>query len=189
MFWGVAVPLPIRRRMGVIRSANGPCFKKIHTDQRFQKGRDPFKTYCQIFFWEGPLKTKKSNSAFMMHFDPEKVVYSTGLKYFDDSTVLKGYRNAVIDRERGTALGKVVNSLQTSNHQFGGKHYKRIPRGYDPEHSQADLLKHNAIYAYKSGPIPNEFFTPDFIDCCLDHFRTMAPLHHWCVDFLNAVKG
>jgi uncharacterized protein (TIGR02453 family) len=162
-------------------------FKKIHTDQRFQKGRDPFKTYCQIFFWEGPHKTKKSNSAFMLHFDPEKVALAVGLKYFDGSNVLKGYRNAVIDKKRGSALASVVSELKSAGYELGDQHYKRIPRGYDPEHKNGDLLRYNAIYAYRSEPVPNEFFGVDFLEYCMGHYRSMAPLHAWCVDLLGSL--
>ena len=29
-------------------------------------------------------------------------------------------------------------------YQLSGEHYKRVPRGYDPEHPHAELLRYNS---------------------------------------------
>ena len=162
-------------------------FKRIHTDQRFVKDRPPYKTYAQMIFWEGPLKTKKANSCFKVHFDPDRVVVGAGLTYFDGPAVLKAYRNAVIDPARGGALADVVGALRSAGCTLGREHYKRVPRGYDPEHAHADLLRHDALYAsFATEPVPPEFHAPDLVDWCMAQFELMAALHAWCVDLLEA---
>lgn len=161
-------------------------FKKIHTDQRFQKGRDPFKTYAQIFFWQGPLKQKKANSVFMVTFNPETVTLAAGLKYFDGKLV-KAYREAAADAVTGAALAEITASLAAQGYGIEGQHYKNVPRGYDSGHPNADLLRHNAIYSTHKSEVPPAFHTADFVEWCLGHFREMAPLFRWGVDFLERV--
>lgn len=164
-------------------------FKKIHTDQRFQKGRDPFKTYAQMIFWKGPLAQKKANSVFMVHFDPEKVVLAAGLKYFDGKLV-KAYREAVVDPVVGAALGEITRGLRAQGYGVAGEHYKSVPRGFDPAHPNADLLRHSAIYSTHKSDVPPELHSAAFVDWCLAHFEVMGPMFRWSVDFLErAVKA
>ena len=161
-------------------------FKKIHTDQRFRKGRDPFKTYAQIIFWEGPLRTKKENSVFLVHFDPEKVVLAAGLKYMESAT-LKEFRRHAADVDRGASLRDAVDVATAAGAELQGSHYKGVPRGYDPEHPNAQLLRHNAMYvAAEASPVPTEFHGPEFVDWCLERFEPMNALHVWCVEVLEA---
>jgi uncharacterized protein (TIGR02453 family) len=159
-------------------------FKKIHTDQRFQKGRDPFKTYAQMIFWKGPLPQKKANAVFGVTIKPDTIALFTGLKYFDGKGV-KAYRAAAADPTRGKALGDIVKTLKAQGYGVGDVHYKRVPRGYDPEHPNAELLRHNAIYATHSGPVPDAFHSAAFVDWCLDHFKAMAPIFEWSVALLE----
>lgn len=159
-------------------------FKKIHTDQRFQKGRDPFKAYAQIFFWKGPVKQKKANAVFMVTFNPEAVTLAAGVKYFDGKLV-KAYRNAAADPVHGAALADIVGGLRARGYAIQGQHYKNVPRGFDSAHPNADLLRHNAMYSTHKIDIPAAFHTAGFVDWCLGHFEAMAPLFGWSVDFLE----
>ena len=165
-------------------------FKKIHTDQRFNKGRDPFKTYAQMIFWEGPLKTKKENSCFIVTLAPGKVSLGAGLKYMESAT-LKEYRRQAGDERRGGQLRAAVEGARSAGCHVGDAHYKRVPRGFDPAHVNADLLRHNALYAWaEAAPPPDVVHGPGFVDWCVDGFEAMNPVHDWCVDVLQAVaKG
>lgn len=159
-------------------------FKKIHTDRRFNPDRDPFKTYAQMIFWEGPLKVRKENACFLVHFDPDKVVLSAGLKYFERST-LKGYRESVLADGHGKRLAAAVRKVTKAGYSMGDLHYKGVPRGVDPDHKRAELLRHNALYAYRSFPLPDSFHDAAFLDFCEEHFQAMLPVHDWCVKLLK----
>lgn len=159
-------------------------FKKIHTDQRFQKGRPPFKTYAQMFFWEGPLKTKKANSAFYLHLEPSKIVLGGGMAYFD-GPMLRAFREAVDHRRSGPELARVVEGALAQGFSFGEPHYKNVPRGFAKDHKRAGLLRHNALFAHREEPVPETFFGPGFVDHCLDTYRALLPLHDWCVRLLR----
>lgn len=158
-------------------------FKKIHTDQRFQKGRPPFKTYAEMIFWEGPLKTRKANSVFSVRFSPHALSLSTGLKYFEGKFV-HHYREAAASDDHGTELATAIKSATEAGFEIGGAHYKRLPPGVAEDHPNAQWLRHNAIYAHRDEPIPGDFHTADLLDHCVDAFEATLSLHRWCVGTL-----
>ncbi|MCA9546734.1 MAG: DUF2461 domain-containing protein [Myxococcales bacterium] len=163
-------------------------FKKIHTDRRFNPDRPPFKTYAQMIFWEGPLAQKKANSVFKVHFEPGKVVVGAGLWYFDGK-LLKAYRAAVADDATGAPLQALVDALAAKGYAIGHSHYQRVPRGYAADHPRAGLLKHDGLFArFTASPPPAAFHRADFVDWALDHCEALAPLHGWCVDFLEGAS-
>lgn len=160
-------------------------FKKIHTDQRFQRNRPPFKTYAEMIFWEGPLKTRKANSVFSVRFDPDALMLSAGLKYFEGKFV-HHYRKEAASADRGAALASAIQTAMDAGYEMGGEHYKRLPAGIEDDHPNGRWLRHNAIYAHRSTPIPKEFHGPAFVDYCMDAFEALDPLHRWCVDALES---
>ncbi|MCB9546372.1 MAG: DUF2461 domain-containing protein [Myxococcales bacterium] len=163
-------------------------FKKIHTDQRFQQGREPFKTSCQIIFWNGPLPQKKANSVYFVQFDAEEVVLAAGLKYFDGKLV-KTFRDAAVDATQGKQLTAAVEAVQAAGYTIEGEHYKGVPKGYPEDHPNAALLKHDALYARLAAPVPADIQRADFVDWCVGHFRRMEPVFAWSVDFLHRAVG
>ena len=75
--------------------------------------------------------------------------------------------------------------MKKGNYAIGGAHYKRVPRGFDPEHRRADLLRHNGFYVYQEGKLPPELNKPEAIDFCFDRFKDMAPVFKWLVTALE----
>jgi len=64
-------------------------------------------------------------------------------------------------------------------YSIGEPHYKRVPRGFEPDHPRAELLKHNGMHASIEGRIPKEFTKPSLVDYCFDRWKPMMPLHRW----------
>jgi hypothetical protein len=56
-----------------------------------------------------------------------------------------------------------------------------VPRGFDPDHPRADLLKFNAIYASSPRIDLANLGSPALVDECMDHGENTAPLHRWLV--------
>lgn len=151
---------------------------RIYRDVRFSKDKTPYKTHLGIFLWEGPRK-KLGNPGFYMQLDKSKILIAGGL-YQLPTELVKPYRDAVSDKKKGSEIAKRIKKiLKNSDYRLGGKHYKRIPRGYNPESSNADLLLHNGLYVYYEGPIPKEAYSSDFLNFSLNIFRDILPLHVW----------
>ena len=54
------------------------------------------------------------------------------------------------------------------------QHYKRVPRGFAPDHPRVDLLRYNALYASSPGIEPAVLSSTGLVDAVMDHCEKMA---------------
>jgi uncharacterized protein (TIGR02453 family) len=159
-------------------SGSGSIFR-IYRDTRFAKDKRPYKTYLGILFWQGTGK-KMENPGFYFQLAPRGLMLGAGTYMFTRQG-LEAFRKAVVHRTRGPALAKAIKKVSGKGYDIGGAHYKRVPRGFDPEHPNAAYLKYNGLYAYTEGKIPSELFSRDLIEFCLKAFKEMYPVQEWIV--------
>jgi uncharacterized protein (TIGR02453 family) len=160
--------------------------KKIQTDRRFNPGREPYKTFLAVMFWEGPLKVKKENSVLYMRLAPEGLDFAGGLKYFERPT-LAAYRAALGDPGRAAELEKIVRALRKGGYTLhGGTGFKKLPAGVDPADRLAPYYLHDAIYAGVTLPLGPQLHSAALLDAALSHFKALLPLHRWCVGVLQS---
>jgi len=157
---------------------------RIYRDVRFSKDKTPYKTHLGIFLWEGPRK-KLGNPGFYLQLDKSQILIAGGL-YQLPSELVKPYRDAVSDFKKGSEVAKILKKItKNSSYKLGGSHYKRVPRGYDPENPNAELLLHNGLYLYHEGAVPKEVYSSDFLDYALGVFKDIMPLHKWIRDNIS----
>ncbi len=59
-----------------------------------------------------------------------------------DGEQLKRFRAAVVDAKRGAELAGILKPLVRGGFEIGSyEQLPRVPRGFDPEHPRADLLR------------------------------------------------
>lgn len=152
---------------------------RIYRDVRFSPDKSPYKTHVGIFFWEGRGK-KMDNPGYYFHLEPGGAVMYAG-KYQFEKDQLIAFRDAVADSRKGVELVKAIAAVKKTGYEIGEVHYKKVPRGYDPDHPRAELLRHNTLYA-KSSPIAlKDVSSSRLLDICLDHARNMDPIQRWLV--------
>ncbi len=161
------------------RTNGSGSLMRIHRDIRFSKDKTPYKIHISMMFWEGVGK-KSENPGFGFRMDVTGGGVFSGMYGFN-KPMLEAYRGAVADDKLGAELETTLESIRKAgDYEIGGEHYKRVPRGYDPEHKRADLLRYNTLYAHS--PIdPAVLTTPDLVDVCFEHCRKMFPLQQWLV--------
>ena len=59
-----------------------------------------------------------------------------------------------------------------------------MPRGFDADHPNADLLRHNGLYAGRTVPVPAALHSPAAVDFCADVYENLAPLLSWLAPVL-----
>ena len=156
---------------------------RLHRDVRFSKDKKPYKTNAGVYFWNNRAP-KKESFGFYFHLEPKKFFLGSG-NYMFSKDALKKYRDAVADSVVGKELDKAIkNILRKGNYKLGGKHYKKVPRGYDPESPRADYLLHNGIFTSYESQNLNEIYDKDIVDFSFKIFRDMLPLHQWLVKHL-----
>ena len=88
--------------------------------------------------WEGE-GAKFESSGYYFYIEPPNLMLGVGIHIFSKD-LLKAYREAVVNPESGPALVKAIQEVSLKKgYNLGGKHYKRVPRGYDPEHDNVEF--------------------------------------------------
>ncbi len=160
-----------------------PKVFRIFRDVRFSKDKSPYKTFVA-----GCIPTKRSAKvtetpvAIYMHFGTENVVAS-GL-YRMDAPVVARYRAAVADAARGKEVVKILAKLEQAGFSAGSLHddvLKKVPKGFDPSHPRAALLKRKSL-GVSFPPLPKgRLASSELLPWLVDHSKKVAPLVEWLV--------
>ncbi len=157
---------------------------RINRDVRFSKDKRPYKTNLAMIFPEGP-EFDRARPSFLMQIDSESLCIGAGLCGFSPRQ-LEQYRGATANPGTGKALTKAIaQAAEAGFDRVGGKHYKRVPRGFDAEHPRGELLKHTGLDVGTRRPLPDELFAPDAVDYCVECFREVRPVQKWLVSALK----
>jgi len=164
----------IAPQVNAIPKVNKSLFK-INRDVRFSNDKSPYKTYMGIWLWEGDGKRMEC-SGFYLHVENKKVLIGVGIKMFS-KPLMDRYRKAVVDKKQGAALKSAVRKISAKGYLIDGKHYKKVPRGYDADHPNAEYLLYNGLTARVEEKVPDVFFSGALIDHAYTHYKNMLPLH------------
>jgi len=177
-----AIAPGLRKISNTIRAEpriNGSIMR-INRDTRFSKDKKPYKNGLHFLFREGP-KGVMGAPGFYIRVDAKELRFAVGI-FAMIPEQLERFRRAVVDKKSGASLQKVVAAVRKSGATVEGEHFKRVPRGYDPDHPNAQLLKHMGLYAACGGRHPAELFTPKAVAYCLRTFERLEPLQVWLID-------
>jgi len=153
---------------------------RIHRDVRFSKNKEPYKTNMGLYFWEGTGK-KMEGSGYYFHLEPKKFGVGGGMYVFSKEH-LKIFRDTVSDPIKGKELDIIVKKITKKGvYTVNGKHYKKTPRGYDPDSKYSDYLLYDGIYAWYDGKKLSELNGDNSVKLVYNMFRDMSPLHNWLV--------
>jgi len=94
------------------------------------------------------------------------------------------YRRAVVEKKLGAELKRIVNKISDKGYLVNGKHYKKIPRGFDTEHPNTDFLLYNGLTARIEETVSDTFFSDALIEHAYPHYQNMLPLHEWLKEVL-----
>jgi uncharacterized protein (TIGR02453 family) len=157
---------------------------RIYRDTRFSKDKTPYKTNLAIWFWEGK-RPRMENSGFYFHIEPDLLFLGAGLYKFPPD-LLEIYRKSVVHPEFGNELVDAIEMVEkASPYNIGVKHYKRIPKGYDANHQNAEYLLYNGMSTSIELNLPEEVFKPEIVDFCYQKFIDMSPVYFWVRDMIK----
>lgn len=166
-----------------VPKVNGSIFR-INRDVRFSKDKRPYKDHLDLWFWEGADR-KQGSSGFFFRLQADRVMLGAGIHGFPKEQLAR-FRDAVAADDSGKVLARLAKRLDKAGYPVQGESYKRVPRGFDPEHARAELLRHGALHAgITLKPLPDELHSAKFVGLCMRHFKKLAPLHRWLVDHVG----
>jgi uncharacterized protein (TIGR02453 family) len=159
-----------------------PKVFRIHRDVRFSKDKSPYKTNIG-----GVIPVKRSGKmtevpmALYFHLGQPQSFGAAG-HYMMDTRAMTRFREAVADDKRGRELDKLLASLQKKGFSVDSHAtYKRVPKGYPPDHPRAEHLKRQGL-TVSFPDIPKGLLkSPKLVAWVAGHTRSAAPLVEWLV--------
>lgn len=152
----------------------------------------PYKDHLDLWFWEGETR-KAAESGFFFRLKADYFALGMGAHQVDAS-VLKRYRDLVIDRAANAALLSAVRKVEKAGYPVQGERYKKLPKGFTEESVPGGelglrLLRHNALFAADERTLNGATKTlvqgQGLVDHCAAVWKEMLPLHRWLVDNLQ----
>ncbi|MEM9417005.1 MAG: DUF2461 domain-containing protein [Bacteroidota bacterium] len=159
------------------------CVFRINRDIRFSKDKSPYKNNMGAFL--APGGKKGGYAGYYLHLEPENKSFIAGGIYQPSSDTLKQVR-----QEIDYQAEELIDILQAPRFQqlFGtlqGEKLKKVPRGYDSTHPQAELLKMKS-YLVMHPVTDKQVMHKNFLSEVLQIFQAIIPFNQ----FLNrAVDG
>ena len=126
---------------------NKSLFRIYRDTRRMGAIKVPLKHRIGFIFWQGN-GSRMQNSSFYLHFSPDELFVAVGVRWFE-KPMLDAYRDYIKNDNRRAKLAKVLDSIEAKGYKTIEKGYKRYPRGFSAEMSDADLSLYKGMATYK----------------------------------------
>ncbi len=182
---------PMKLLLAEVREAIDPAFPhcdlaepkvfRIFRDVRFSKDKSPYKTHIGGFL---PLerrgkKTTDLPMALYFHVGDKESFGAAG-HYMMEPDSLARFRKAIADDKTGKELEKLLAALKKKRFEpESHDRLQRVPKGFDPDHSRADLLKVKGLTVTFPELPPGILAKPALTKWVADACKTAAPLVEW----------
>jgi uncharacterized protein (TIGR02453 family) len=168
-------------------SAFNGSIARMNRDTRFSKDKTPYKTSLHLRFWWGP--EQKTAPSFHLGIGSKTFGVGAGAYAFQPDQLAR-YRDAVVDEASGPALQRALKqALKASGSELRGLHYKKVPRGFDAEHPNAELLRHAGLFTVRDGRLPAEIFDAKATAYVVSCFRDGLPLVKWLAEHVGPSRA
>ena len=150
---------------------------RIHRDVRFSKDKSPFKDHASGVILVGPDQEPGSGAgALYLQIGPEEGAAAG--RWAMEGETLARYRRAVL--QKGGEISKLLRPLLAKGYVvISAQQLARAPKGVDPAHPHANLLRHKGL-ALDFPPIPAKVrHSPKLLDWCVDRAAEVAPVIRW----------
>jgi uncharacterized protein (TIGR02453 family) len=158
-----------------------PKVFRINRDVRFSKDKSPYKTHIGGYVPLGAGGGPRNPVPLYVQLGTEMFVGAG--HYMMEPDQLARYRDAVLDAKTGAALAKIVAGLERA--KFTVVSYdelKHVPRGMDPEHPRAALLKRKSL-AVEFPPLPKKVIVSRaFVGWLVERIERARPLVEWLAE-------
>ncbi|MCC6764279.1 MAG: DUF2461 domain-containing protein [Deltaproteobacteria bacterium] len=163
-----------------------PKVFRIYRDVRFSKDKSPYKTHVGGYLGIAGSGAGPSGAAALYFHVGAGELFACAGQYVMDGEQLKRFRAAVDDAKRGPELAKLVAALGRAGFTIDSyERTQRVPRGFDPEHPRAELLRRKGLIVMFPAPARALLTSPKLVDALVAHAKKAVPLVEW----LAAVTG
>jgi len=183
---------PMKLLLAEVRERIDPLFAKhalgdpkvfrINRDVRFSKDKSPYKTHIGGYVPLGAGGSGPRNPVPLYVQLGTETFVGAG-HYMMEPDQLVRYRAAVLDDTTGAALAKIVAGLERAKFRVVSyDELKKVPRGMDPEHPRAALLKRKSL-AVEFPPLPKRrIVSRAFVGWLVERVERARPLVEWLAE-------
>jgi uncharacterized protein (TIGR02453 family) len=160
-----------------------PKVFRIFRDVRFSKDKSPYKTHLGgvVPLKRGGKRITDLPMALYFHVGAPTTFGAAG-HYMMEPESLERFRAAVADDTRGKELDRILNHLAKKGFPPDSHEtLKRVPKGFDPEHPRAEMLKRKGLVVGFPKVPKGLLATPKLVQWLTDKCKTAAPLVEWLV--------
>jgi uncharacterized protein (TIGR02453 family) len=168
-------PLFVRHAVGE------PKVFRLNRDVRFSKDKSPYKTHIGGYVPLGDGHGPHNPVAVYVQLGTSTFVGAG--HYLMEPAQLARYRAAVLDERSGSALARIVAGLERAKFEiisFGA--LRTVPRGVDPTHPRADLLKRKSLAVHFPALPKRLVVSRAFVRWLVERIDTARPLVEWLAD-------
>ena len=154
------------------------AISRINRDTRFSADKSPYKTQISAVFPRRGVK-KQEAAGFFFGVSPDEIDVVGGA-FMPGPPQLQALREHIAEHE--TTFRSIIGDghLRKLVGELRGEQLKRAPKGFDPDHSAVELLRHKQFYFRCSLKI-SIATTAKLLPTLIDRFRAMTPF----VEFLD----
>ena len=157
-----------------------PKVFRIHRDVRFSRDKSPYKTHIGGYVAiDGVGQGPSAPAALYVHIGAGEVFVAAG-QYMMDAGQLARFREAVVDDPRGGELVAILRKLTRAGFAVGSHDVlQRVPRGLDPGHPRAGLLKRKGLIVTFPEPPRGLLVARPLVDWLVTQTKRAVPLVEW----------
>jgi uncharacterized protein (TIGR02453 family) len=152
---------------------------RIYRDTRFSKDKTPYKTYTSALLLRNGFDKYTGSAAFYFAISPGNIEVAGGI-YTPDRDVLLAVRQHIADNYKQFLATYSTPKVKKLLGDLQGDSVSRVPKGFDPEHPAADLIRRK-YYLLDTKLDPKIATTPKLFTELVSRLEAMTPF----VEFLN----
>lgn len=136
--------------INAIPKINKSLYRIYRDSRRMGANKMPIKERIGIIFWQGNNKRMQS-SCFYMHFSYEELMVAVGVRWFE-KPMLDAFREYIKDDKKRKELQSILTNIKEKNkgYTYLEKGYKRYPKGFNADMSNADLSLYKGMATFKT---------------------------------------
>ena len=157
-----------------------PKVFRINRDVRFGKDKSPYKTHIGGYIAiDGAGSGPSVPAPLYLHISPSETFAAAG-HYMMLPPQLARFRAALLDDDRGGHLAGILRKLERAGCTIASHEVlQRVPRGVDPAHPRADLLKQKGLIV-TFPTLPRDLLvSAALLPWLMTHVKRAAPLVEW----------
>jgi len=162
----------------------GGSLMRVFRDTRFSKDKTPYKTNIGVQFRHEDGADVHAPGIYL-HIDSESCFLGVGSWMPEPEPLLAVRQTIVADPERAAAVIASAKGGGWTESALADAALKRVPKGFDPDHPQAELLKRKS-HLLVSPLTRAEVVADDLVDQVGERLGAAIPYLRWLTEAVGA---